>query len=77
MELPSVDEVRKRIMTVEEQKIRYCLMAVYLFAGRISEVVLDFNPTTITTPACLHSYLHSYTYLYLYLHTTHTHTLRV
>jgi hypothetical protein len=44
MELPSVDEVRKRIMTVEEQKIRYCLMTVYLFAGRISEVVGRKNP---------------------------------
>jgi hypothetical protein len=44
MELPSVDEVRKRIMTVEEEKIRYCLMAVYLFAGRISEVVGRKNP---------------------------------
>jgi len=44
MELPSVDEVRKRIMTVEEEKIRYCLMTVYLFAGRISEVVGRKNP---------------------------------
>lgn len=39
MELPSVDEVRKRIWNVDDESIKYCLMTCYLFAGRISEVV--------------------------------------
>jgi hypothetical protein len=45
MELPSVEDVRKRIWNVDEESIRYCLMTAYLFDGRISEVVGRKSPS--------------------------------
>jgi len=39
MSLPSVDVVRERIEQVESEPIRFCLMACYLWAGRVKEVV--------------------------------------
>jgi hypothetical protein len=49
--LPDYDEVRKRIESVEFDMMKYCFMATYLFAARISEVVAYRNPhDSHTTP---------------------------
>jgi hypothetical protein len=39
LSLPGPDVVRSRIESVNQESIRFCLMACYLYAGRISEVV--------------------------------------
>lgn len=44
MRLPEVGEVRRRIESVQEERLRLCLMATYLFAARISEVVGVASP---------------------------------
>jgi len=48
MSLPDVDEVRKRIEQVKDREIRMCLKTVYLYAGRISEVVGASSPSDKT-----------------------------
>jgi len=45
MSLPDVDVVRSRIEAVPRRDIRYCLVATYLYAGRISEVVGKVYPS--------------------------------
>lgn len=39
MSLPNVEVVRGQIENVRREDVRFCLMATYLFCGRISEVV--------------------------------------
>lgn len=48
MSLPSVSLVRKRIQQITKEKMRYCLMTAYLYAGRISEVVGHASPSDNT-----------------------------
>ncbi|NIQ07352.1 MAG: hypothetical protein GWO20_16995, partial [Candidatus Korarchaeota archaeon] len=49
MELPKFKTVRNRISNYPKEDVRYCLMATYLFAGRISEVVGYAYPSDKTT----------------------------
>jgi len=46
--LPSVSEVRRRILEASEREVRYSLMAIYLFAARVSEVVAYSAPRDTT-----------------------------
>lgn len=39
MSLPKVEVVRERINSIEDSSIRFCLIGVYLFSARISEVI--------------------------------------
>lgn len=49
MELPRVETVRNRISNYPEEDAKFCLMAAYLFAARISEVVGYAYPSDETT----------------------------
>jgi hypothetical protein len=49
MSLPNVEDVRQRISQVNNETIRHTLMACYLFAGRISEVIGRASPKDTTT----------------------------
>lgn len=51
MSLPTVDEVRKRISQVPDEDGRFCLMAIYLFDARVSEVVSRKCPSDLHTNA--------------------------
>ena len=51
MSLPSVPVVRERIENIKQEDIRHCIMATYLFAGRISEVVGRASPSDVGTVA--------------------------
>jgi hypothetical protein len=51
MSLPNPDLVRQRIESVNQEQIRFCLMACYLYAGRISEVVGVKYPSDTKTEA--------------------------
>ncbi len=46
--LPSVYEVRRRIQMARDSDIRYALMALYLFAARVSEIVAYASPSDET-----------------------------
>jgi hypothetical protein len=48
MSLPDVQEFRRRVENVNDEPIRYCLMTLYLFCGRISEVVAQAYKTDRT-----------------------------
>jgi len=48
MSLPSVSEIRDRISKVEPEPIRYALEAIYLYAGRVSEVIGHVVPSDQT-----------------------------
>ncbi len=49
-ELPEVMDVRRRIEGVREEPIRYCLMAMFLFGCRVSELVGCASGSDTTTP---------------------------
>ena len=49
-DLPEVMDVRKRIERIDNEMIRYAVMAMYLFAGRVSEVVGVACPNDTSTP---------------------------
>lgn len=48
MSLPSASEIRERISKVEPEPIRYALEAIYLCAGRVSEIMGHVAPSDDT-----------------------------
>lgn len=49
--LPGVADIRRRISAVDDEGFRSSLMATYLFAARVSEVVAYAEPGDISTTA--------------------------
>jgi hypothetical protein len=49
LSLPEIGVVRERIESILDENIRLCLMAAYLYAGRISEVVAMSSPKDNST----------------------------
>ena len=45
--MPTVESIRDRIESVENEEARLCLMAEFLFCGRISEVIGETSPSDL------------------------------
>jgi len=46
-ELPKVSTIRERIKATPKKEAKYCLMAAYLFCGRVSEIIGNTSPSDL------------------------------